>query len=176
MRVKVQPVASSVNKASFLYQLKPLTVLMRFLGIDLDSDNNTFTKGFYFVLGLILLLVNIASQLFVVTRIVLNKQNSIKNQTGALSSSVGGGKTKENSEFNSSWDLIIEFASIGLVTIGCHATLLFHSRYGQQWKIFWNDLKMLVLDSTKSFSFYRISIIGIGYIFLVLIYNTFSLT
>ena len=143
---------------------------MRCLGIDLDSDDNKLSKGFIFVLGLILFLVNIASQLFVVTRIVLNKQNSI-NQTEA--SSTDGVKTKGNSD-SSSWDLIIEFASIGLVTIGCQTTLLFHSHYGQQWKVFWNDLKMLVLDSTKSLSFYRVSVIGIGYIFLVLIDKPFT--
>jgi len=139
---------------------------MRCLGIDLDSEDNKQSKGFIFVLGLILFLVNIASQMSVVTRIVLNKRNSI-NQTDDASPT-DGGKAKGNSD-NSSWDLIIEFASLGLVTIGCQTTLLFHSCYGQQWKIFWNDLKMLVLDSTKSLSFYRVSVIGIGYIFLVLI-------
>lgn len=167
MKVKVQPTASSseiTRRANFLQHLKPLTVWMKLLGIDLDpnkeaNQENKTCKGWFVIgFGIILFILNITSQMFLVARIVL-RQNPA-NQTFIST------HKKENST-HLNWNFIIEYSSIGLVTFGCHATLIFHSRFGKQWKLLWNDLKQLTEDSKKSLNFYRISIMALVYIFLV---------
>lgn len=151
------------NPEIYFNYLKPLVILVRFLGIEIDPVRHvSYKRAFLFhIIGYLMFFLNVFSNAYF-TIASLCRQVLIPSSKAMYSTT------------NEMWGMIIDFGSCSFLNIGSHGVLLIVT-HQTKWKLLWENLKKsdfdeLVAKYRRAVAIWIVYFIAVNNI-LVLFYN-----